>query len=36
MQNTTGQLLLVIVVSIVGKVELANENANYDTEIKAY
>ena len=35
-QNTTGQLLLIIVVSTVVKGELANENLNYDTKTKAY
>ena len=36
MQNTTGRLLLIIVVSIVVKGELANETVNYDTKAKAY
>ena len=36
LQNTTGQLLLVIAVSIVVKGELANETVNYDTKPKTY
>ena len=36
MQNTTGQLLLIITVSIVVKGELANKTANYDTNAKAF
>ena len=36
MQNTTGRLLLIILVSILVKRELANEAVNYDTEAKAY
>ena len=36
LQNTTGRLLLIIVVSIVVKGELANETVNYDTKAKAY
>ena len=36
LQNTTRRLLLIIAVSIVVKGELANENLNYDTKIKAY
>ena len=33
LQNTTGRLLLIIVVIIV-KGELANETVNYDTKVK--
>ena len=36
LQNTTGQLLLIIVVLVVVKGELANETVNYDTKTKAY
>ena len=36
LQNTTGRLLLIILVSILVKRELANEAVNYDTEAKAY
>ena len=36
LQNTTGRLLLIIAVSIVVKVELANENLNHDTKTKTY
>ena len=36
LQNTTGRLLLIIVVSIVVKGELANETVNYDTIAKSY
>ena len=34
-QNTTGQLLLIVAVSVVVKGELANETVNYDTKTKA-
>ena len=34
-QNTTGQLLLIVAVSVVVKGELANEIVNYDTKTKA-
>ena len=34
LQNTTGRLLLIIVVSIVMKGELANKTVNYDTKFK--
>ena len=36
LQNKIGRLLLIVAVSIVEKGELANENFNYDTKIKAY
>ena len=36
LQNITGRLLLIIVVSKVVKGELVNETVNYDTEIKAH
>ena len=36
LQNTTGRLLLIILVSILVKRELANEAVNYDTKAKAY
>ena len=36
MQNNTGRLLLITVVSIAVKGELAKETVNYDTEIKTY
>ena len=36
LQNTTGGLILIIAVSIVGKRELANETENYDTKTKAW
>ena len=36
LQNSTGQLLLIIAVSIVAKGLLANETVNYDTKAKAY
>ena len=36
LQNTTIKLFLIIAVTIVVKVELANETVNYDTEIKTY
>ena len=35
LQNKTGQVLLIIAVSIVGKEELRNETVDYDTEINA-
>ena len=34
--NTTGRLLLIIAVVIVGKGELANETVNYDTKTETY
>ena len=36
LQNSTGQLLLIIAVSIVAKRVLANETVNYETRTKAY
>ena len=36
LQNSTGQLFLIITVSIVAKGVLANETVNYDTKTKAY
>ena len=36
LQNTTGQLLLIIAVTIVVKGELGNKTVNYDTKTKAY
>ena len=36
LQNTIGQLLLIIAVLIVVKGELANQTVNYDTTTKAY
>ena len=36
LQNTTGRMLLIIVVSIVVKGELANETVNFDTKTKVY
>ena len=36
LQNTTGQLVLIIAISVVVKGELANETVNYDTKTKAY
>ena len=36
LQNSTGQLLLIVTVSIVAKEVLANETVNYDTKTKAY
>ena len=36
LHNGTGRLILIIVVSIVAKEELANETVNYDTQTKAY
>ena len=36
LQNSTGQLLLIITVSIVAKGVLVNEIVNYDTKTKAY
>ena len=35
LQNTTGQLLLIIAASIVAKGVLANETVNHDTKTKA-
>ena len=35
-QDTTGQLLLIVAVSIVVKGELANKAVNYDTKTKAH
>ena len=35
-QDTTGQLLLIVAISIVVKGELANKTVNYDTKTKAY
>ena len=35
-QETTGQLLLIVAVSIVVKRELANKTVNYDTKTKAH
>ena len=35
-KNTTGQLFLIIAVSVVVTGELANKTVNRDTEIKAY
>ena len=35
-QNSTGRVLLIIAVSVVGKGVLANETMNYDTKTKAY
>ena len=36
LQNSTGPLLLIIVVSIVTKGVLANETVNYDTKTEEY
>ena len=36
LQNTTGQLLLIIAVSTVVKGELANETVSYDIKTRAY
>ena len=36
LQNSTGQLILIIAVSVVAKGVLANETVNYDTQTKAY
>ena len=36
LRKTTGQLLLLITVSIVVKVKLTDQTVNYDTEIKTY
>ena len=36
LQNTTGQLLLIMAVSKVVKRKLANETVIYDTKTKAY
>ena len=35
-KNTTGPLLLIIVVSVVAKGELGNETVNFNTKAKAY
>ena len=35
-QDTTGQLLLIVAISIVVKGELANKTVNYDTKAKAH